>query len=129
MTRALGPLGSLQAQRYVPPSRTSPSLVVMAQPGGANIQRGSIAGSVIASQTSSRGALKVRVMTMRVSVGVATVRAAVDMVCSCGSWVLWIGVARVTASAALRGAWFLRFHFFEEGVEGLEAPLPVLAEL
>src|SRR4051812_32306926 len=53
-----------------PPRRGSTSHTFSVNPGGGSIQRFILSGVVIASQTRRRGALKLRVRTMVVSVGV-----------------------------------------------------------
>src|SRR5690606_20409403 len=59
-----------QAISSAPPTRASHLQVVMVHPGGGSIQRRILSGVNIASHTSRRGASKLRVRTMVVSVGV-----------------------------------------------------------
>ena len=61
---------ALPRQLSAPPTRGSHSQTVMVHPGGGSIQRRILSGVNIASHTSRRGALNVRVRTMVVSVGV-----------------------------------------------------------
>jgi hypothetical protein len=62
------------ANLNAPPTRASHSQTAKVHPGGGSIHRRILAGVVIASHTSCRGALKLRVRTMVVSVGVETRR-------------------------------------------------------
>lgn len=57
----------------MPPTRASHSQVITVQPGG-GIQRRILSGVNMASHTSRRGALNVRVRAMVVSVGVEIYR-------------------------------------------------------
>src|SRR5262245_54099229 len=66
------PSGPRHDHLNLPPGCKSSSHFVISQPGGPNSQRFSSSGLAIASHTSRRGALKIRVRTISRSVGVVT---------------------------------------------------------
>src|SRR5258705_6586566 len=74
--------------RSGPATRASHSQTVVVHPGGGSIQRRILSGVNIASHTSRRGALNVRVRTMVVSVGVETCRLMDGSFAGGGMW--WI---------------------------------------